>query len=212
MPIKKVVNIQEGLNAESIPFDKTAADSGKTISKQADVAKQREKLDKESNDAAWERIGTAATAFSKYHKELGKADGVTTLELYAAILLENFNVREFFPTELGGPAHFDTVANTVHYWVDSKTKETTKITPAEEESIIIDDASWERIGKLTDDFNRYHLLYATDHALSETDLAAALLMETENARRHFPAELGGMPTYTALALAVYEWFEINKTK
>lgn len=79
---------------------------------------QQERFAQEQEKAAWERIGYAAEAFNRYHKAYGTDSGLSQEELVAAAYLENLNLREFYPPELGGPEGYDKICKEVWEWFE----------------------------------------------------------------------------------------------
>jgi len=90
----------------------TAVHQGKTFEG------QEERLMEHSEEAAWMRIGKAAHAFNNFHKAYATDHGLTQDELIAAAYLENLNLREWYPPELGGAQHYDEQCKKVWEWFE----------------------------------------------------------------------------------------------
>jgi hypothetical protein len=87
----------------------------------ANQKKQQAALDAQLNK--WTKIGTAAERFNKYLRMYGNDYNLTREELAQALYLEILNWKEFWPADLGGPAHFDTLSKEVWDWFqENKTK------------------------------------------------------------------------------------------
>ena len=229
MAIKQVSIGPDGRPANAVPFTETAK---KPLAKKANRETQQKTLEREANAAAWDRIAKAAHEFSQYHLQQGKSEGASMAEICAAILLENFNVREFFPKDIGGVEAYDNAAGTVNAWYASKTHkkvpegsngsaarinkkepQTTNTLEAPDNiTIEFSKDEWQTIGVLATDFNKYHLLYGTERALSETELASAMFLECLNLSDNFPEALGGPVGYSSLAHTVHIWFQAQKNK
>ena len=81
------------------------------------------KMQEEGIKAHWERVGRASEAFNAYHKAYGTDFGLEADEVVSAMYLELLNWREFYPSDLGGPAHFDSICRDVWHWFeDNKNK------------------------------------------------------------------------------------------
>lgn len=99
----------------------------------ADVARQKQALkdykSKEPESAAtdvpnipkdrMERIGRAAETFNKYHKLYSQDHGLPEEELVAAIALEMYNCREWYPKNLGGTPKFDIITDEIYRWFEA---------------------------------------------------------------------------------------------
>ena len=72
------------------------------------------------------------------------------------------------------------------------------------------EAMWNRVAAATDNFNRYHKAYATDHNLTEEELGMAIYLEVLNWKEFYPRELGGPERYDELCKAVWDWFQAHK--
>jgi hypothetical protein len=72
--------------------------------------------------ASWERIGTTTESFNSMHQAYASDYGLTPEELAAAVYLENLNMREFFPEDLGGKQGYDTLCKAVWEWFEEQKK------------------------------------------------------------------------------------------
>jgi len=79
---------------------------------------QEERFTKHRENEAWERIGKAAQDFNKYHQAYATDHNLSPEELVAATYLENLNMRYFYPEDLGGPDHYDTLCKSVWEWFE----------------------------------------------------------------------------------------------
>lgn len=88
------------------------AHPGQTV----DLKKSQEIMADAQEKAAWERIGRAAEAFNKMHQAYATDYALTPEELSCAVYLENVNMREFFPEDLGGTKGYDALCKAVWNW------------------------------------------------------------------------------------------------
>jgi len=84
----------------------------------ANIDKQQQKLDEEKKKAHEDRVGKAAEKFNKFHKAYAMDHGITGEEIVKAAYLELLNLKEFYPSELGGPARVDELCGEVYTWFE----------------------------------------------------------------------------------------------
>jgi hypothetical protein len=82
----------------------------------ANKDKQAQVMATASEAAHWERVGKASEAINKYAMLHMKDYHLTHEEMAQAIYLEVINWKEFWPTDLGGPAQFDALSKDVWDW------------------------------------------------------------------------------------------------
>jgi hypothetical protein len=80
---------------------------------------QEERLMEHREEAAWERIGKAAKAFNEFHQAYGVDHNLSVQEVMAAAYLENLNIKEYYPEELGGPDGYDAECKAVWEWFEA---------------------------------------------------------------------------------------------
>ncbi len=68
----------------------------------------------------------------------------------------------------------------------------------------------ERVGKATEEFNRFHKAYATDYNLTEEELVKATYLELLNLKEFYPKELGGSARVDEVCREAWEYFEKHK--
>ena len=73
-------------------------------------------------------------------------------------------------------------------------------------------ASWDRIGKAAESFNKMHKAYGTDFNLEAEEVVKAMYLEILNWREFYPRAMGGPERFDALCKEVFGWFEENKNK
>lgn len=87
----------------------------------ADEQKQQRAMEKSLDK--WSRVTRATEQFNKYLRAYGNDYNLTREELAQALYLEILNWKEFWPADLGGPAHFDMLSKEVWDWFqENKTK------------------------------------------------------------------------------------------
>lgn len=108
--MKKEIQVPDGAGG----FKTVMADThpGKTFDG------QDKRFFEKQEELAWERIGRAAEAFNAFHKAYGTDHGLSQEELIAAAYLENLNLREFYPTDLGGASAYDEHCKKVWAWFE----------------------------------------------------------------------------------------------
>lgn len=72
--------------------------------------------------AWWERVGKAAEAFNAMHLAYANDFRLTAEEISAAVYLENLNMREFFPENIGGAKGYDDLCKAVWHWFEQQKK------------------------------------------------------------------------------------------
>jgi len=85
-------------------------------------SKQEEAMSEAVDNAFWERISDAAKSFNKFHSSYARDFGLTELELVSATFLENLNLREFFPKEVGSSEAYDEITSKVYSWFQEQLK------------------------------------------------------------------------------------------
>ena len=88
----------------------------------ADAGKQQVAFDEEALKAHEERIGKAAEVFNGFHKAYATDNALTEEELVKGVYLELLNLKEFYPTELGGEERFDELCKQTHQWFQEQLK------------------------------------------------------------------------------------------
>lgn len=112
---KEVVDVPTGVGA--VPVEMTRHD-GQSVNMERSNAILAEAREKNS----WDRIGKAAEAFNKMHQAYATDFGLTEEELSAAVYLENLNMRDFFPPNLGGPEAYDKLCKATWEWFEEQKK------------------------------------------------------------------------------------------
>jgi hypothetical protein len=94
----------------------------KTEGKSVDMAKSQKVFLDAQETAWWERVGKATEAFNAMHQSYATDYHLAPEEVAAAVYLENLNMREFYPAELGGIKGYDDMCKAVWTWFEQQKK------------------------------------------------------------------------------------------
>jgi hypothetical protein len=108
-----IVNVPTGVGDVPVTMQKHDGQS-------VDIERSKRILAEAQEKTSWERIGQAAEAFNAMHQAYAADYGLTPEELSAAVYLENINMREFFPIELGGPTGYDNLCKATWAWFETQ--------------------------------------------------------------------------------------------
>lgn len=109
--------LQEKGKEMKIPDDMKRVD-GQSV----DMDKSKKVFQEAQENAWWERVGKATEAFNAMHLSYAKDFHITPEEVAAAVYLENLNMREFYPAEMGGKEGYDELCKAVWSWFEQQKK------------------------------------------------------------------------------------------
>ena len=109
---------------DSTPTGKpqTPPNMQRTEGKSVDMAKSQKVFLDAQETAWWERVGKATEAYNAMHQSYATDYHLAPEEVAAAVYLENLNMREFYPAELGGMKGYDDLCKAVWTWFEQQKK------------------------------------------------------------------------------------------
>jgi hypothetical protein len=110
---KETIDVPTGVGSVPVSMEKHAGQS-------VDITRSNKILAEAAERTSWERIGKATEAFNAMHQAYATDFGLTAEELSAAVYLENLNMREFFPAELGGLKGYDELCKATWAWFEEQ--------------------------------------------------------------------------------------------
>lgn len=110
---KETVNVPTGVGPVPVTMEKHPGQS-------VNMERSNKILAEAAEKTSWERIGKAAEAFNAMHQAYATDFGLTAEELSAAVYLENLNMREFYPNELGGRKGYDDLCKATWEWFENQ--------------------------------------------------------------------------------------------
>jgi hypothetical protein len=90
--------------------------------KSVDLAKSKKIFTETQETSWWERVGKTAEAFNRMHLAYANDYQLDPEEIAAAVYLENLNMREFYPTNLGGLKSYDELCVATWKWFEEQKK------------------------------------------------------------------------------------------
>lgn len=96
--------------------------SEKLPGKSVDIEKSKKIFTATQEASWWERVGKAAEAFNRMHLAYANDYKLEPEEIAAAVYLENLNMREFYPTSLGGLPSYDALCKATWEWFGQQKK------------------------------------------------------------------------------------------
>lgn len=106
---KETIEVPTGVGSVPVSMERHPGQS-------VDIDRSNKILAEAAERTSWERIGKTAEAFNAMHQAYATDFGLTAEELSAAVYLENINMREFYPTDLGGPNGYDELCKATWEW------------------------------------------------------------------------------------------------
>lgn len=91
-----------------------------TPGQSVDMSRSKKVFVEAQETAWWERVGKAAESFNAMHQAYALDYHLTPEEIAAAVYLENLNMREFYPADLGGLKGYDELCKAVWAWFEKQ--------------------------------------------------------------------------------------------